>query len=242
MIPKIIHYCWFGTKPLPPLAVKCIKSWKKFLPNYELKEWNEKNFDINSNPYVQEAYQARKYAFVTDYVRLYALYNYGGIYMDTDVQVLKNLDCFLDLPAFSGFEDEVNIPTGIMASEYHGEWAKWQLSFYDNKHFLKSDGTPDLTTNVRLISDSMAADGFILKNGFQNHKDMIHIFPKDYFCPKSYENGKIYKTENTYCIHHFAGSWETKWDRCKLYIVRRIGKNNVEKIGKIKRGLLGIKK
>ena len=110
MIPKIIHYCWFGRGKMPELAQKCLDSWKKQLPEYDYKLWNEDNFDINSVPYVKEAYEARKFAFVTDYVRLYALYHFGGVYMDTDVEVLKPLDRFLELPAFSGFESDKEIP------------------------------------------------------------------------------------------------------------------------------------
>ena len=109
MIPKKIHYCWFGGNPLPEDAQKYLESWKKFCPDYEIIRWDEKNFDINQLPYVQEAFKAKKWAFITDYVRLYALYNYGGIYMDTDVEVLKSLDSFLELKAFSGFENEENI-------------------------------------------------------------------------------------------------------------------------------------
>ena len=117
MIPKIIHYCWFGRGEMPSLAKKCIASWKKYLPEYKVKQWNEDNFDLNLYPYVAEAYAQRKFAFVTDVVRLYALYTEGGIYMDTDVEVLKPLDEFLRHPAFSGFEDEKNVPTGIMGAE-----------------------------------------------------------------------------------------------------------------------------
>ena len=106
MIPKVIHYCWFGRNPLPPLAIKCIESWKKYCPDYEIKEWNEDNFDLDLFPYTREAYDNRKFAFVTDVVRLYALYHEGGVYMDTDVEVLKPIDCFLTHHAFSGFENE----------------------------------------------------------------------------------------------------------------------------------------
>ena len=140
MIPKIIHYCWFGRNPLPPLAKKCIASWKKHLPEYEIKEWNEDNFDLDMFPYDREAYDNRKFAFVTDIVRLYALYNEGGIYMDTDVEVLKSLDGFLHHTAFSGFENETDVPTGIMASEKGGLWAKENLEYYNGRHFVKSDG------------------------------------------------------------------------------------------------------
>lgn len=223
MIPKKIHYCWFGKGKMPELALKCIESWRVNLPDYELKEWNENSFDINSNFYVKEAYESRKFAFVTDYVRLYALYTEGGIYMDTDVEVLKNLDPFLDLPAFSGFEDNVHIPTGIMAAEKGSVWAGWQLKYYDDRHFLLPDGTLDLTTNVEIIGRLMGEKGFILRNGLYNFQNIITIFPRDYFCPKSHTTGKIELTQNTYTIHHFAGSWKSTSDRLKRRIVHLIG-------------------
>lgn len=223
MIPKKIHYCWFGKGKMPELALKCIESWRVNLPDYELKEWNENSFDINSNFYVKEAYESRKFAFVTDYVRLYALYTEGGIYMDTDVEVIKNLDHFLDLPAFSGFEDNVHIPTGIMAAEKGSVWAGWQLKYYDDRHFLLPDGTLDLTTNVEIIGRLMGEKGFILRNGLYNFQNIITIFPRDYFCPKSHTTGKIELTQNTYTIHHFAGSWKSTSDRLKRRIVHLIG-------------------
>ena len=223
MIHKKIHYCWFGKCKMPELALKCIESWRVNLPDYELKEWNENSFDINSNFYVKEAYESRKFAFVTDYVRLYALYTEGGIYMDTDVEVIKNLDPFLDLPAFSGFEDNVHIPTGIMAAEKGSVWAGWQLKYYDDRHFLLPDGTLDLTTNVEIIGRLMGEKGFILRNGLYNFQNIITIFPRDYFCPKSHTTGKIELTQNTYTIHHFAGSWKSTSDRLKRRIVHLIG-------------------
>ena len=223
MLPKKIHYGWFGKGKMPELALKCIESWRVNLPDYELKEWNENSFDINSNFYVKEAYESRKFAFVTDYVRLYALYTEGGIYMDTDVEVLKNLDPFLDLPAFSGFEDNVHIPTGIMAAEKGSVWAGWQLKYYDDRHFLLPDGTLDLTTNVEIIGRLMEEKGFILRNGLYNFQNIITIFPRDYFCPKSHTTGKIELTQNTYTIHHFAGSWKSTSDRLKRRIVHLIG-------------------
>lgn len=216
MIPKIIHYCWFGQNEMPELAHKCIASWKKHLPEYELKLWNEETFDLNSTPYTSEAYTARKFAFITDYVRLWALYNDGGVYMDTDVEVLKPLDQFLQYPAFSGFEDETHIPTGIMASEKNGKWAKEQLDYYTAKHFLLPDGSLDTTTNVIIMCKLMGERGFILENSRQNFEGIIEIFPKDYFCPKSYVTGKIDITPNTHTIHHFAGSWHTPWQQFKM--------------------------
>ena len=235
MIPKIIHYCWFGRGRMPKLAERCIQSWKKHLPDYEIKLWNEDNFDINSNCYVKEAYEAKKYAFVTDYVRLYALYHYGGIYMDTDVEVLKNLDSFLKNPAFSGFEDDTQIPTGIMASEKNGAWVKWQLGYYSDKHFLLENGEPNTTTNVAIISGLMEQEGFVLKNSLQNFKNIITIYPKDYFCPKSYKDGKIYLTENTHCIHHFAGSWISKRQKIKNKIIDMLGERPTQLLIKMKK-------
>lgn len=234
MIPKVIHYCWFGRGKMPELALKCIESWRKYLPDYEIKEWNEDNFDLDLYPYAREAYDNRKFAFVTDVVRLYALYHEGGVYMDTDVEVLKNLDCFLDLPAFSGFEDDVHIPTGIMASEKNGEWAKWQLSYYDGKHFVQKDGTLDLTTNVVTISTCMAERGFRLQNSLQDFKGIITIYPKDHFCPKSYVDGKIHLTKNSYTIHHFSGSWKSSKDRYIALLRKCIGNNGVNFLVKIK--------
>lgn len=203
------------------MAHTCIASWRKYLPDYELRLWNEDSFDVGSIPYVKEAYEARKFAFVTDYVRLYAIYQFGGIYMDTDVEVLKSLDNLLNLPGFSGFESETEIPTGIMAAEKHNEWAKEQVGYYENRHFLKPNGDYDLTTNVEIISSLMAANGFILKNSYQIYRDCMHIFPKDYFCPKT-RSGLINRTPDTYCIHHFEGSWQSKNQKVKKYFFRKI--------------------
>jgi hypothetical protein len=207
MIPKKIHYCWFGRGQMPELALKCIESWKKYLPEYEIKEWNEDNFDLDLYPYVREAYDNRKFAFVTDVVRLYALYHEGGVYMDTDVEVLKPLDPFLNHTAFSGFENATQVPTGIMASEKGGVWAKENLDYYNGRHFLKEDGSIDIETNVIIITDYMLKCGLKQNNTYQDFPGLITFYPNDYFCPKSYVDGKIYKTDNTVTIHHFAGSW-----------------------------------
>lgn len=207
MIPKIIHYCWFGRSQMPKLAHKCIASWKKYLPEYEIKEWNEDNFNLELYPYAKEAYDNRKFAFVTDVVRLYVLYHEGGIYMDTDVEVLKPLDRFLHHHAFSGFENDTDVPTGIMASEKGGRWAKENLAYYDNRHFINKNGEFDMTTNVRIITDLMLPYQLQRNNTYQEFLDLIAFYPKDYFCPKSHDTGKIHITQNTHVIHHFAGSW-----------------------------------
>lgn len=237
MIPKIIHYCWFGGGQMPISANKCIESWKKFLPEYKFQLWNEDNFDLTYNCYVREAYQAGKFAFVTDVVRLYALYYEGGIYMDTDVEVLKTLDHFLTLPAFSGFESEGFVPTGIMASEKNGIWVKEQLDYYNGRNFILPSGKFDLTTNTQIISGIMKKNGFILKNSYQVYKNCMHIFPYDYFSPVKF--GKVILTDNSHCIHHFAGSWNPERRRLKRFFFKEIlGGNVTYFLVKIKRKIL----
>lgn len=208
MIPKKIHYCWFGRGEKPELAVKCIESWKKFLPDYEIIEWNEDNFDLDIYPYVREAYDARKFAFVTDVVRLWAMYTYGGIYMDTDVEVLKPLDSLLNFEAVSGFESSTQIPTGLMAGQESFPLFKELLDEYDGLHFVQSDGSLDMTNNVIRITNTCLKHGFV-PNGQQQTVDGFTLLPADYLCPKSWETGKIFITKNTLCIHHFSGSWLT---------------------------------
>lgn len=209
MIPKIIHYCWFGRNPKPKLAIKCIKSWKKKCPDYKIIEWNEDNFDIMSAPlYVQQAYEMKKWAFVTDYVRLYAMVTYGGIYMDTDVEVVRSLDKFLEHKAFSGFEDGVNIPTGIMACEKDFPLFDEFLKFYDNASFINTDGSINTTTNVVIMTNICLKKGLLQNGEYQTIEDFA-IYPKDVFCPVSYETGQLVRTRRTCTIHWFAGSWHS---------------------------------
>lgn len=212
MIPKKIHYCWFGRNPLPELAKKCIKSWKKYLIDYEIKEWNEDNFDINALPYTREAYEAKKYAFVSDVARLYALTKEGGIYIDTDVEVLKSLDCFLNEKAFSGFETEKYIPTAIMGCEVGFYLFEEFLHEYDCLNFKLSDGKLNIMTNVQRITNACLQKGLRLNNTIQTI-DGFKLYPKDYFCPKNNNDGEIYLTENSYAIHHFNGSWLSKEEK-----------------------------
>ncbi len=226
MIPKKIHYCWFGRGQMPKMALKCLASWQKYLLDYELKMWNEDNFDLDMYPYVREAYDNRKFAFVTDVVRLYALFHEGGIYMDTDVEVLKSLDRFLIHTAFSGFENDINIPTGIMAAEKGSKWAKDNLDYYEGRHFVKEDGRLDLTTNVEIITNYMLPLGLKQDNTYQDFPGLITFYPKDYFCPKSPVDEKLYLTKNSHTIHHFSGTWIPKY--------RRIGRSLVLKIGGVR--------
>lgn len=204
MIPKIIHYCWFGGKPLPELAQRCIESWKKYLPEYKIVRWDESTFDINLNTYVKEAYENRKFAFVTDYVRLYAMYTQGGIYMDTDVEVRKPLDQFLTHKAFSGFENYHDIPTGIMASEKNSPAMKNLLNYYTNRHFVKEDGSFDQTTNVVTITNYYLERGLTPDNTLQTIENFT-FYPNIFFCPNPLDIVK--RIDEIYTIHHRAGSW-----------------------------------
>ena len=213
MIPKIIHYCWFGRNPKPKLAEKCIKSWKKYCKGYELIEWNENNFDISKAPlYVKQAYEARKWAFVTDYVRLWAMVNYGGIYMDTDVEVIKPLDPFLRHKAFSGFENDVQIPTGIMACEKGFPLFKELIDYYDHAFFLDENGNILDETNVIVITNICTKKGFVGNNKMQEIEGFF-LYPKEYFCPIDYSTKILKKTKRTVTIHWFAGSWLTNEQR-----------------------------
>jgi hypothetical protein len=208
MIPKIIHYCWFGRGEKPALAQMCISACKKYLSDYELKEWNEDNFDINSNQYVKEAYENKKWAFVSDYVRLYALYNEGGVYLDTDCELLGRIDSFLTNPAFSGYESKEAILTAIMGAEKGNEWIKLLLDYYENRSFYNQDGSLDITTNVIIISNLTKEQYGCKYDGKQiNIPGKFTIYPVDYFCPKSCITGELNLTENSVAIHHFNASW-----------------------------------
>ncbi|EJT6142693.1 glycosyl transferase [Clostridium perfringens] len=206
MIPKKIHYCWFGRGEKPKKALMCIESWKKYCPDYEIIEWNEDNFDVNSNQYVKEAYNSKKYAFVTDYVRLYAMYNYGGIYMDTDVEVVRPLDEFLVHDAFSGFELPDCVPTGIMASVKQFKLFEEFLDYYNDKKFINEDGSLDTKTNVQTITEIVNKYGLIKDGSFQIIQGFT-LYPSEYFCPFDNATGKLNKTKNTATIHWFSKSW-----------------------------------
>lgn len=219
MIPKKIHYCWFGRGEKPKLAYKCIDSWKKYCPDYEIIEWNEDNFDINCCPYVKEAYESRRFAFVTDYVRLYVMFTQGGIYMDTDVEVTRNLDEFLVHKGFSGFESETQIPTGIMAGEKGFPLFEKLLSYYDGRHFLDKNGNQDTTTNVITITAMLSERGFI-PNGKYQVVDEFALYPRDYFCPLDDSTGVMYDSKNTATIHWFNKSWVPQRLRVRSKITR----------------------
>lgn len=221
MIPKIIHYCWFGRNPKPKLAEKCIKSWKKFCPDFEIREWNEDNFDISAAPlYVRQAYEAKKWAFVSDYVRLKALIELGGVYMDTDVELVKPLDPFLRHRAFVGFETPENISTGVMACEQGFPLFREFLGHYDGIPFRNPDGTLNVTTNVETVTGILKKQGLVL-NGTAQEVAGLCVYPSQVFSPVSFETGKLKRTRKTVAIHWFSCSWYTEQERSHRKALRR---------------------
>ena len=210
MIPKIIHYCWFGRGEMPELVQTCIASWHTHMPDWEYRLWTEDNFAINEAPqYVREAYIAKKYAFVSDYVRLWALEREGGVYLDTDVEVLRSFDPLLSDIAFIGLEESKALLPGtcVMGCEAHCGWVRDMLSTYDNARFIREDGTMDMTTNVMRLGKRMVEGGLQHERMIQYLSQWgLRVFTHDYFSPIT-STRVIRKSKNTYCIHRFAGTW-----------------------------------
>lgn len=216
MIPKVIHYCWFGGNPLPKSAQKCIASWRKYLPDYEIKEWNESNFDVNIIPYTAEAYKAKKYAFVSDYVRFWILYKYGGLYFDTDVEVIKNMDDIIAKGPFMGCENEakpgatpaqLGVAPGLGLGVNPGLGLYGEiLNWYNTHHFITWTGVieknvVDITTEILNKNGIEILDAGVLKSSG------ILIYPREYFCPKDYITGEMNITDKTKSIHHYSATW-----------------------------------
>ena len=211
-IPKILHYCWFGGKPKPPLAEKCIRSWRKFCPDFEIREWNESNFDLEQVPaYVRQAYEAGRWAFVTDYVRLRALTEVGGVYLDTDVEIVRPLDPFLKHEAFAGFEHLERVQTGVLACRKGFPLFQEFLAYYDTAVFRRPDGSVDTTTNVEILTGICRKKGLVFNDAFQV-VDGLAVYPREVFCPVDYDTMKLKKTRKTVTIHWFSGSWQTQED------------------------------
>ena len=209
-IPKIIHYCWFGGGPISPESRKCMESWKKYCPDYKIIEWNEQNFDISKNCYAQQAYEAKRYAFVSDYVRLAVLYEYGGIYLDTDVELVRPLDELLELPGFMGFQNNNEVATGLGFGARKGNpVVQALLRDYDALDFLREDGSVDLTPCPERNTRVLQTLG-VRKDGTRQSIPEMEIFPAEYFCPMEFPTRKLRVTPNTYSIHRFAESWKPK--------------------------------
>ena len=199
MIPKIIHYCWFGRGRMPALVLQCIESWKQHLPDYEIMVWNEDNFDVNLYRFAAEAYKERKYAFVADVCRLHSLKEVGGIYLDTDVEFLKPLPKqMLGHKAFTGFEDNLLLSSAIMGSERNGEWINELLVHYENRSFYLADGSLDVRPNTEIITAFMKKNKQVrIDNTFQRLNNYCIIYPSTYFCPKSWKTLKVTTTKHT---------------------------------------------
>ncbi len=205
-IPKIIHYCWFGGNPLPELTLKCIESWKNFCPDYEIIEWNEQNFDINCSDYVKEAYEAKKWAFVSDYCRFYILNKQGGIYLDTDVELLKPIDDLLDC-SFVGFEGKSVVASGLIRGVVPNDIVcQRMLDSYNSDHFLLDDGSFNLKTVCERETEIFQEYGLKSDGSLQTVIN-TKVFPSEYFCPLDNVTWNLNLTENTYSIHHYDSSW-----------------------------------
>jgi len=229
-VPKVIHYCWFGKGKMPALAEKCIKSWEKFCPEYKIICWSEENFDINQNKYAKEAYEAGKWAFVSDYVRLKVLYDEGGIYLDTDVELIKPLDNLIKESGYMGFDDNGVVSTGLgFACEKGNELIGTLLKDYDDIPFVLPDGSYDMTPCPVRNTKTIERLGMDISQQHQTFMG-IQMLPEDYLCPVKYYTGKKKITKNTYSIHHFCASWTSPTAKRTLFLKRIVGVKLYDKL------------
>lgn len=232
MIPKKIHYCWLGGSPLPKSAVKCINSWKKYCPDYEIIEWNETNLDFENVPdFVKQAYEAKAWGFVPDYFRLWIIYNYGGIYLDTDVQVIRSFDPLLGNSAFAGFEIENSVALGLgFGAEKGNQMIKEHLELYNSISFKNEDGSVNKLPSPVITTEWLVSRGLVLgRNKIENVNGM-KIYPKEYFAPKSFDTGIVKITKNTFSIHQYDASWFTEEE--KLQHKKALRNYRIQKITK----------
>ena len=218
-IPNKIHYCWFGKNPLSPLALKCLDSWRRFFPDYEIVKWNESNFDVNGCAYIREAYRAEKWAFVSDYARFAILYEHGGIYFDTDVEVIRPMDDIIASGPFMGAEKLVpgelpRVAPGLgLGAEPGHDLYKEIIDQYENSHFIKPDGSCDLLNNVVVRTTAVLARHGLKSSGELQNVAGINIYPKEYFSPKDVETHELVITPNTRTIHHYDASWAEWYEK-----------------------------
>ena len=219
MINKRIHYCWFGGAKKPEIVLRCIASWKYYLPEYEIIEWNEENFDINCNYYCKEAYERKKWAFVSDFVRLYVVYHYGGIYFDTDVEVIKNFDDLLNQDYFLGLEDIGRVNTGIGFGGVKGsKIIKALLDEYTGIHFF-TEGKENTTVCSIYNTRALEKLGLIIKKETVSFKGGT-VYSQEFFSPINMNTFLMKKTKKTYSIHHYTNSWMTPNQRRKKLLTR----------------------
>lgn len=235
MIPKTIHYCWFGGNPLPELTLKCIASWRKYLPEYNIIEWNESNYDVNKNIFTKEAYINKKYAFVSDFCRLEILFLFGGIYLDTDMELIKtfvNRENQLVL----GFEDINYVAAGIIMCKKNEQFIYQLMNFYKNKSYNENINNLSEITIPKLITTELKKKGLILNNNYQLIENNISIYPSEFFYPLNFFTGKTVITKNSVAIHHYESSWmsnkDIKLNKLKVLLIRIFG---LELIDNLKR-------
>ena len=223
MIPKMIHYCWFGGSEKPEAANKCIASWRACCPGYELREWNEGNADLEQCPaYVRDAYAAKKYAYVSDFIRLKALFEHGGFYMDTDVELLKDLDRFLCDDGVIGFENDLFVNSGQMLAARAGHPILAEMmERYRNIEFYRADGSMFLLGCPHVNTEVLTNHGLVL-NGQEQTVGDFHVYPADWFNPLDSATGELLKTENTVSIHWYSMSWIPLWKRMRVKMMRKV--------------------
>ena len=220
MIPKVIHYCWFGKGEYPEVFQKCKDSWKKYCSDYQIIEWNESNFDVNEIPYVREAYKAKKWAFVVDYVRMYVLYTHGGIYLETDTEVIKPLDGLLENDGFVGLAGEV-VTMPVLGMTKGHSFGKAMIDYYKDRHFLKEDGSYDQTT-INIVANRILEDQFNMTRSqtIQKLKEGLTIYPEKYFFT-DWSTGRMKYTNNNYVIHYAEASWQDDQLRTRKMLERK---------------------
>lgn len=211
MIPKIIHYCWFGRGKMPPLLKKCLRSWKKYCPDWKIIRWDEDSFDVNSTLWTKQAYEAKKYAFVADYVRMKALYEMGGVYLDTDQELIKPLEPFMAHQAFLGFMGGSYVSAGVIGAEREHPVMGEMLEHFHERAYLQSEGQ-DLTPNTNWMTDILLKYGLVVNDRYQEVAG-VAVYPQTYFCPTSCLSVENCITDDTVSLHHWAMSWRTKESR-----------------------------
>ena len=234
-IPKIIHYCWFGGGEIPERDRKCIESWKKYCPDYEIKEWNESNYDVTQIPYMKEAYDARRWGFVPDFARMDIVHRYGGIYMDTDVELIRSLDPLLENKAYAGLEAEAeSIGFGLgFGAEKGCEILKELCDYYRTLKFVNDDGTLNMTPNPIIVTEYFENKGYKIDPNKICKVGDFTVFPEEYFCPQAFASGRVHITNNTYSIHHYHASWQTDSEKEELQTYHKFTNIFGDKLGEL---------
>lgn len=245
MIPKIIHFIWFGGNPFPEKVQYCIESWKKYLPDYQFMLWNEEAFDVTTLPFTEQAYMHKKWAFVSDYVRVYALYKYGGWYLDTDIEIVRPLMSLEQYRLVLG-TDEEGFLTALMGSEKTHPFWKKMLDYYHNIQFIQSDGSLNMEVNNTYLQKQLLTYGYIIENKYQELAEGIVVFPDDYFHVVSLTTGKRHQTKNTYAIHWHTLLWVSNKTRFIRFVRMKVlapllGGNNYNRFAKTMKLLWKIK-